>query len=48
MNGKKECEKLLNALLPLAERMLKEYGEFYPYGGYMKPSGEIRAGWSGG
>jgi hypothetical protein len=41
MNGKKECEKLLNALLPLAERMLKEYGEFYPYGGYMKPSGEI-------
>lgn len=31
----------MNALLPLAERMLKEYGEFYPYGGYMKPDGEI-------
>lgn len=41
MNGKKDCEKLMNSVLPLAERMLKEYGEFYPYGGYMKPNGEI-------
>lgn len=41
MNGKKDCEKLMNILLPLAEKMLKDYGEFYPYGGYMKPDGEI-------
>jgi len=41
MNGKKDCEKLMSALLPLAERMLRDYGEFHPYGGYMKPSGEI-------
>jgi hypothetical protein len=26
--------------MPLAKRMLGEFGEFYPYGGYMKPSGE--------
>lgn len=41
MNGRNDCEKLMNALLPLAEQMLRDYGEFYPYGGYMKPSGEI-------
>jgi len=41
MNGKEESEKLLNAVLPLAERMLKQYGEFYPYGGYMTLDGEI-------
>jgi hypothetical protein len=41
MNAKQESEKLMNAVLPLAEKMLKEYGKFYPYGGYMKPSGEI-------
>lgn len=41
MNGKKDCEKLMNALLPLADKMLQDHGQFYPYGGYMKPSGEI-------
>jgi len=41
MNGKKDCEKLMNAVLPLAEKMLREHGEFYPYGGYMKPDGGI-------
>jgi len=41
MNGKSDCEKLMNAVLPLAERMLSQFGEFYPYGGYMKPDGEI-------
>jgi hypothetical protein len=41
MSGKTDCEKLMNAVMPLAERMLSEFGEFYPYGGYMKPSGEI-------
>jgi hypothetical protein len=41
MNAKQESEKLMNAVLPLAEKMLREYGEFYPYGGYMKPDGSI-------
>ena len=41
MNAKQESEKLMNAILPLAERMLRQYGEFYPYGGYMTPAGEI-------
>jgi hypothetical protein len=31
----------MNALLPLAENMLRQYGEFYPYGGYMTPDGTI-------
>jgi hypothetical protein len=41
MNGKKDAEMLMNAVLPVAERMLREYGEFYPYGGYMEASGGI-------
>jgi hypothetical protein len=31
----------MNDILPLAEKMLRDYGEFYPYGGYIKPNGEI-------
>lgn len=31
----------MNSLLPFAETMLKRHGEFYPYGGYIKPDGEI-------
>lgn len=41
MSGKSDCEKLMHAVLPLAERMLSQFGEFYPYGGFMKPNGEI-------
>lgn len=41
MNAKQESEKLINAILPLAERMLRRYGEFYPYGGYMTPDGGV-------
>jgi hypothetical protein len=41
MNPKQESEKLMNKMLPLAERMLRQYGEFHPYGGYMKPDGTI-------
>jgi hypothetical protein len=41
MNAKQESEKLMNAMLPLAEKMLRQYGEFYPYGGYMKLDGTI-------
>lgn len=38
---KEDAEALMNNLLPLAEKMLREHGEFYPYGGYMKVDGEI-------
>jgi hypothetical protein len=41
MNAKQESEKLMNAVLPLAEKMLIRHGEFYPYGGYLKPDGSI-------
>jgi len=41
MNPKQEAERLMNAILPLAERMLREHGEFYPFGGYIKPDGTI-------
>ena len=40
-NGKEDCEKLVDAVLPFAQQMLVEYGEFYPFGGYMKSGGEI-------
>jgi hypothetical protein len=41
MSAKRECEILMNEMLPLAEKMLAQFGEFYPYGGYMKCNGEI-------
>jgi hypothetical protein len=44
MNAKADAETLLNAVMPFAERMLAEHGEFYPYGAAMKPDGEIVLG----
>jgi hypothetical protein len=41
MNAKIECEVLMNEMLPLGEKMLLQFSEFYPYAGYMKPDGEI-------
>ena len=41
MNPKQESERLMNAAFPLAEKMLRDYGEFYPYGAYLRPDGEI-------
>lgn len=38
---KGETEELMNALLPFGQNMLEEHGEFIPYGGAMKPDGEI-------
>lgn len=40
-DAKKESERLMNDVLPLAKKMLREYGEFYPYGGYIKCDGSI-------
>ena len=41
MKPKQEAEILMNAVLPVAEKMLKQYGEFYPYGGCMRLDGTI-------
>lgn len=31
----------MNEVLPFAQQMLERHGEFIPYGGAMKPNGEI-------
>ena len=33
--GKEESQELMDAVLPLAEKLLAEHGEFFPYGGAM-------------
>ena len=38
---KTEVEELMNALLPFGQQILEKHGEFIPYGGAMKPDGEI-------
>ena len=38
-----DLNQLLDSLLPLAERMLAERGEFPPFGGIMNQTGEILA-----
>ncbi|MEA2365043.1 MAG: hypothetical protein QOE69_2417 [Thermoleophilaceae bacterium] len=38
-----EIEALLNFLLPFAEQMLKQEGEFYPYAAVMADDGELAA-----
>jgi hypothetical protein len=38
---KDDCEELLGATIPFAEQCLARYGEFYPFGATMLPSGEI-------
>jgi hypothetical protein len=38
-----EIQELLNVLLPRAERMLAEHGEFYPYAVALEAGGEIAA-----
>lgn len=39
--AKTEAETLLNEVLPFAEQMLRDYGEFLPYAGALRPSGEV-------
>jgi hypothetical protein len=47
--AKSECEVLLNEAMPFAESMLREHGEFYPYGYEMMTAGEVKqvAGYTG-
>ena len=49
LSPKQECEKLMNSVLPFAEQMLKKEGEFFPFGGALKNTGEIAsiAGYDG-
>lgn len=37
-----DLNKLMNALLPFAQQMLLEHGEFFPFGAIMNHSGEIK------
>jgi len=39
--GKAESQELMDAVLPIAEKLLTEHGEFFPYGGAMTPEGQI-------
>jgi hypothetical protein len=41
MNAKEDAERLMNEAVPFAKRMLEDAGEFFPYGAYIKPGGEI-------
>jgi hypothetical protein len=36
-----EVEDLMNELIPFAQNMLTEYGEFFPFGGVVTSKGEI-------
>lgn len=36
-----DLNALMDAMVPLAKRMLAEYGEFFPYGAFMKLDGKI-------
>ena len=38
---KADCEKLMNWLLPFARQMLERHGEFFPFGGALRPNGEV-------
>ena len=38
-----EIQELLNFLLPYAERMLTQHGEFYPYAAALDADGELNA-----
>jgi hypothetical protein len=39
---KDEATDLMNMLVPFAEQMVREHGEFYPYGGVMMPDGSMQ------
>jgi hypothetical protein len=38
---KADCETLMGAVMPFAEQMLSSHGEFLPFGGAMRPDGEL-------
>lgn len=40
-DAKTDVEKLMNEMIPVAQAMLADLGQFWPYGAYMKPDGQI-------
>jgi hypothetical protein len=38
---KADCEALMNSVIPFAQQMLTNHGEFLPFGGAMRSSGEL-------
>ncbi|AYD03445.1 hypothetical protein [Neorhizobium sp. NCHU2750] len=38
---KADCETLMTSVLPFAEQMLTTHGEFIPFGGAMRPDGQL-------
>jgi hypothetical protein len=40
-DAKGDCQALMNSVLPFAEQMLTNHGEFLPFGGAITPDGEI-------
>jgi hypothetical protein len=42
VGAQEDLDKLLNALLPFAQQMLGQHGEFFPFGATMRPDGEMR------
>ena len=46
---KQQCERLMDAVLPFAEEMLKKHGEFFPFGGVLNLEGKAinQGAWTG-
>lgn len=42
MMRKRELERLLSALVPHAERMLSDFGDFFPYAGVLRKDGALQ------
>ena len=38
---KEQCEDLLDAVLPMAKKLLKDHGEFFPFGATLKADGQV-------
>lgn len=47
--ARQDYDKLLQALMPFAEQMLKQHGEFFPFGASISTTGEpvMQAGYDG-
>ncbi|MBW8864572.1 MAG: hypothetical protein JF609_06545 [Verrucomicrobia bacterium] len=41
--ARQDYDALLNALMPFAEQMLKQHGEFFPFGAAVNLTGEVTA-----
>lgn len=39
--AKADCEALVSVLVPFAEKMLREHGEFHPFAGGLSKTGKV-------